>query len=202
MSITIKDVARKASVSTATVSLALKGDPRVAKATRALVEKVAREMRYVPSNLGRALQSSRSRLVGYILSDVTQSFYSELVQGIGEKATARGYGLLVGITDGSRERESQLLRLFREKSVDGLLVSAWCPESVRELLDCDRGGLPAQEDRGAGPVRHGAGSAPCPAVPGPAHRRGRVLGFHGDRGEARGREGGPAGSAGFVGHRF
>ena len=139
---TIRDVARKASVSIATVSMALKGDMRVAQATREKVEKIARLLHYVPSNLGRALQSNKSRLIGYILSDVTHSFFSEIVQGIGEEATAKGYGLLVGITDGSREKEAQILRLFREKSIDGLLVSAWHPESVRHLLDCDRGGVP------------------------------------------------------------
>ena len=142
MPTTIKDVARKASVCIATVSMALKGDPRVAKATRAKVEKIARRLHYVPSNLGRALQSSHSRLIGYILSDVTHSFFSEIVQGIGEEATAKGYGLLIGITDGSREKEVQILRLFREKSIDGLLVSAWHPESVQHLLDCDRAGVP------------------------------------------------------------
>ncbi len=139
---TIRDVARKASVSIATVSMALRCDRRVAAATREKVEKAARLLHYVPSNLGRALQSSKSRLVGYIISDVTQSFFSEIVQGIGEEATARGYGLLVGITDGSREKEAQILRLFREKSIDGLLVSAWQTESIQHLRDCDRSGVP------------------------------------------------------------
>lgn len=142
MAVTIKDVAKKANVSTATVSLSLKDDPRIAKTTKEKVVKIAKQMNYLPSNLGRALQSSKSHLIGYILSDVSSSFFNEIVQGIGEIATDRGYGLLVGITDGLQEHEARLLRLFNGKSIDGLIVSHWHPKSVKSLLEMNKGKTP------------------------------------------------------------
>ncbi len=142
MTATIKDVAKKANVSIATVSLSLKDDPRIAKITKEKVVKIAKQMNYFPSNLGRALQSSRSRLVGYILSDVSTSFYNQIVQGIGEFATDKGYGLLIGITDGSEEHEIKLLRLFREKSIDGIIVSNWHRKSESNLLQFNMNNVP------------------------------------------------------------
>ena len=80
MPVTLTHIARKAGVSPATVSLALRGDRRVAEATRERVCGIAEKAGYVPNNVGRALRSKRSRLIGYLLPDVTASFYSEVLQ--------------------------------------------------------------------------------------------------------------------------
>ena len=140
--VTVKTLARKAGVSPATVSLALNGDPRVAAKTRGKISRLAGKLKYVPNNFGRALQSSRSRLVGYVIQKITTSFFSEILQGMGECATEHGYGLLVAVTGSSREKDGEQLRLFREKRLDGLVVSGVHPATHDLLLDLNESGLP------------------------------------------------------------
>jgi DNA-binding LacI/PurR family transcriptional regulator len=142
MTLTIRDVAKKANVSIATVSLAMKDDPRVAALTRKKVRRISAQLGYTPSNLGRALQSSKTRCVGYLLSETTASLFIEILKGVAEQATTKGYGVLVGITDGSYETEQRLLHLFREKAVDGILVSNWNAQSVRIMMECSQRGTP------------------------------------------------------------
>ncbi len=140
MSVTLVQIARRAGVSPATVSLALRDDPRVAEATRRRVCSLAGKAGYVPNNVGRALQSRRSRLVGYLLPDVTASFYSDVLQGIGEAADAAGYSVLTAITERSADSERRHLRVFREKRVDGVLVSLFTERTCRELRALEKSG--------------------------------------------------------------
>jgi LacI family transcriptional regulator len=141
MSITIAEIARQAGVSPATVSLALRGK-RVAEKTRERILRLAERAGYVPSNVGRALQSSRSRIVGYLLPDVTASFYSDILQGIGEAADAAGYNVLTAVTDNSPEREEHHLNAFHEKRVDGILVSRFTKPTRRLLKALEKSGVP------------------------------------------------------------
>ncbi len=137
MKMGIKTLAQHAKVSIATVSLALKDDPRVALKTRTRIQQLARKYNYIPSNLGRALQARKSNLIGYLVSDITASFRNDLLQGIGEITAQAGYGLVTGITDGTPKTEAEHLRLFREKGVDGIVLSSCRPEShatVREIV--------------------------------------------------------------------
>jgi LacI family transcriptional regulator len=142
MAVTLAQIARKAGVSPATVSLALRGDPRVAEVTREKVCRIAEKAGYVPNNVGRALRSKRSRLVGYLLPDVTASFYSEVLQGVGEEASSAGYSIITAITDLSPETEGRHLRVFREKRVDGVLVSALSKGTRGQLKALEKSGTP------------------------------------------------------------
>ncbi|MBN1674231.1 MAG: LacI family DNA-binding transcriptional regulator [Kiritimatiellae bacterium] len=141
MSVTLKILAKKASVSPATVSLALHDDPRVAAATRKRVQKLARRLDYVPSNLGRALQAKRSRLVGYLSGNVTASFYNDILQGIVDTLSPAGYGLLVA-TVGDEADGLRQLAMFREKCVDGIIISDYKPALLTEVLKLTESGLP------------------------------------------------------------
>ncbi len=149
MRVTLRKLAREAGVSPATVSLALRNDPRVARATRRRLKELASRLGYVPDNLGRALQSSRSRLVGYLLSNATVSFTSEILQGIGEAANAAGYGVLVAITDGSAACALRHLVSFGEKNVDGVLTSVLGGGVQAELLKFEDRGVPVTVCSGA-----------------------------------------------------
>lgn len=142
MATTLKILARKCEVSLGTASQALKDDVRVAEKTRIKIQTMAKKMRYVPSNLGRALQSRRSCLVGYLLVDVGHSFFGEILQGMGEAAAAADYGLLVAIGDGRPETEERLLRQFLEKAVEGVIVSNCHPASVAHLRKMNESGTP------------------------------------------------------------
>jgi DNA-binding LacI/PurR family transcriptional regulator len=143
MPVTIKDIASYAKVSTATVSLALQGKTVIAEATRGRIQRLAAELGYTPSGIGRALQSGRSGLIGYLLSSVASSYFNEVLQGVGVEAARRGYGLLTAITDGSELNVARQLKVFREKRVDGLLVSSRTPRPCRRLLISRRRAFPS-----------------------------------------------------------
>lgn len=135
--VTIKSLAEQAGVSYATVSLALNNDPRVAEKTKLKIQKLAKQLNYVPNNFGRALQSNKSRLVGYLIPDVTGSFLVDILQGIGSAATRHNYGLLVAIAD-TEEKMREQLELFREKRADGIIASY----SLEKLEKFEKNGIP------------------------------------------------------------
>lgn len=121
MSVTIKDVAREAKVSVATVSRALNGHENVADAVRKRVLRVAGELRYSPHHAARSLSSRRTHTIGVVLPDLYGEFFSELVRGIDQVARERGLHLLVSSYHGNPEEQGAALLAMRGR-VDGLLV--------------------------------------------------------------------------------
>lgn len=142
MPVTIKDIAEYAKVSTATVSMALQGNSRVAEKTRTRIQRLAADLGYMPSGLGRALQSGKSGLIGYIIPHITVSYFNEVLQGVGCEAAHRGYGLLTAITAGSEQETLQQLKIFKEKRIDGLLCSTCDPALLPHIFDMERVGCP------------------------------------------------------------
>ncbi|PBJ82073.1 LacI family transcriptional regulator [Lysobacteraceae bacterium NML93-0399] len=121
VSVTIKDVAKAASVSVATVSRALNGHQNVAAAVRERVLAVAAELRYSPHHAARSLSSRRTQTVGVVLPDLHGEFFSELMRGIDQVARTRGQHLLVSSYHGNPEEQGAALRAMRGR-VDGLLL--------------------------------------------------------------------------------
>jgi len=142
MSITIKELADYLGLSIGTISRALNDDPKIAESTRKKVKELASKLEYVPSSLGRGLQSRKSFLIGYLVSNVKDSFYNEILQGIAQEAQRRGYGLLVGVTEDNTESELDQLRFFREKSVDGIIISNYTKETIPTIIRLREAGLP------------------------------------------------------------
>src|SRR5690606_22196515 len=121
VSVTIKDVARQANVSVATVSRALNGHENVAEAVRKRVLSVANELRYSPHHAARSLSSRRTHTIGVVLPDLYGEFFSELMRGIDQVARERGLHLLVSSYHGDPAGQGTALRAMRGR-VDGLLV--------------------------------------------------------------------------------
>ena len=121
MAITIKDVAREARVSVATVSRALNGHANVTPETRAHVLGVAAELRFVPSSAARSMITRRTHTVGALLPDLHGEYFSELIRGIDLAARARGLHLLVSSSHGDASEAAAALRAMNGR-VDGLLV--------------------------------------------------------------------------------
>ncbi|MBN6152556.1 LacI family DNA-binding transcriptional regulator [Xanthomonas sp. AmX2] len=120
-SITIKDVARMANVSVATVSRTMNGHQHVAEPVRERVLEAARTLHYVPHHAARSLSSRRTHTIGVVLPDLHGEFFSELIRGIDTVARERGLHLLVSSYHG--EPEEQRLAVQRMPGrVDGLLV--------------------------------------------------------------------------------
>jgi LacI family transcriptional regulator len=119
--VTIKDVAKRANVSVATVSRALNGHVNVADAVRRRVVSIADELRYTPHHAARSLSSRRTQTVGVVLPDLHGEFFSELMRGIDGVARERGLHLLVSSYHGHPEEQVAALGAMRGR-VDGLLV--------------------------------------------------------------------------------
>jgi LacI family transcriptional regulator len=121
MAVTIKDVAKAANVSVASVSRALNGSSSVTEETRKLVLETARALRYVPHSGARSLSTSRTNTIGVVLPDLYGEFFSELIRGVDLAARRRGLHLLVSSSHGDAEEAGAALRAMRGR-VDGLIV--------------------------------------------------------------------------------
>ena len=121
MAVTIKDVAREANVSVATVSRALNGHENVAEPVRQRIVAVANALRYSPHHAARSLSSRRTHTIGVVLPELHGEFFSELVRGIDQVARERGLLLLVSSYHGDVVEQGAALRAMRGR-VDGLLV--------------------------------------------------------------------------------
>ena len=121
VSVTIKDVARMANVSVASVSRALNGHGGVTAETQQRIREVAARLRYVPHSAARSLITRRTHTIGALLPDLHGAFFSELIRGIDLAARARGLHLLVSSSHGDAEEAATALRAMQGR-VDGLLV--------------------------------------------------------------------------------
>lgn len=120
--IDIRAVALHAGVSIATVSRVINHVPTVAPALAARVWSVVTELNYFPNTQARALVSGRSRLLGLIVSDITNPFFPELIQEFEQVAVERGYEILIASTSYERTRMEQCARRMLERKVDGVAV--------------------------------------------------------------------------------
>lgn len=134
MGVTIKDVAREAQVSVATVSRALNGQNNVADAVRKRVRSVADRLQYTPHHAARSLSSRRTHTVGVVLPDLYGEFFSELMFGIDQVAREHGLHLLVSSYHGDPVEQGAALRSMRGR-VDGLLVMSPCADPGASLDD-------------------------------------------------------------------
>jgi LacI family transcriptional regulator len=121
MAVTIKDVAREARVSVASVSRALNGHHTVTEDTRQRIEGVASRLRYIPNSGARSLITRRTQTIGALLPDLHGEFFSELIRGIDLAARARGLHLLVSSSHGDASEAAAALRAMQGR-VDGMLV--------------------------------------------------------------------------------
>ena len=121
---TIRDVARHAGVSTATVSATLSGRLFVSEVLRQRVMQSVAALNYSPNAMARSLKGGVTRLVGLVIPDVTNPFYTELVHDLQDHARADGHSVLLCVTDSDPEREREALALLGGYRADGLIL---CP---------------------------------------------------------------------------
>lgn len=140
MGTTIREVARHAGVSVATVSRALNGSERVKARTRERVLRAARQLRYVPNGSARSLTTSETRTLGVLLPDLYGEFFSELLRGIDQTARRSRYHTLVSSSHNDVGELEAALRAMSGR-VDGLIVMT--PALEADLLEANLpGSLP------------------------------------------------------------
>lgn len=120
--VTIQDVARRAGVSTATVSRAIALPERVTEATREAVFSAIRETGYTPNAAARSLRAKSTRMVLVLLPGIGNSFFTPVLNAMEEVFSEAGYGVLIGYSRNSPRRETHYARVIRAGQVDGVLV--------------------------------------------------------------------------------
>jgi len=118
----IHTVARLAHVSIATVSRTINHIPTVNPKMAKRVWKVISELDYFPNTQARSLVSGRSRLLGLIVSEITNPFFPELIQGFEDVAVEHGYEILIGSTNYDPERMKRCIRRMVERKAEGVAV--------------------------------------------------------------------------------
>jgi LacI family transcriptional regulator len=120
---TIRDVARRAQMSVATVSRALNGFENVSEQARERIAAAVAELGYVPHAGARSLSLARNNAIGVVLPDLHGEFFSEIVRGMDREASRRGYLLLLSTLHAGGEQATNAMRAMRGR-VDGLIVMA------------------------------------------------------------------------------
>ncbi|HET6555190.1 MAG TPA: LacI family DNA-binding transcriptional regulator [Dyella sp.] len=129
---TIKDVAREAKVSVASVSRALNGQGGVTAETLDRIRVAAKRLHYIPDNAARSLITRRTHTIGALLPDLFGEFFSELIRGIDLAARSRGLHLLVSSSHDGADEAATALRAMQGR-VDGMLIlSPWVDEAFLE----------------------------------------------------------------------
>ena len=118
----IKDVAREAGVSTATVSHVINNTRFVREATRAKVMRAIEKCNYYPNAHARSLASGRSHMIGLVVSDIANPFFPELVKAVEAAAFERGYDVILSETDYDARRASHNVRRIIERKVAGVAL--------------------------------------------------------------------------------
>jgi len=119
----IVDVARRAGVSSATVSRVLANKPYVRPELRQRVLAAAQELGYRPSRVARTLRTQRARIIGLLISDIENPFFTSLVRAVEDVAYAHDYAVFLCNTDENPEKEQLYLDLMVAERVTGVLIS-------------------------------------------------------------------------------
>ncbi|WP_018348285.1 LacI family DNA-binding transcriptional regulator [Longispora albida] len=130
---TIRDVAKAAGVSVATVSRTLAGDYPVAAATRARIQRAVRDLDYVVNAHARALSGTTSKIVAIVVHDTTSPFFAHIASGVEQQATEAGRLCLVCTTHGDPDRELEIVKLMREQHADAVILVGGVFESEEYL---------------------------------------------------------------------
>ena len=140
MSITIKDIAKRAGVAHTTVSRALRGSPLITPETTERIRQIAAELGYYPSAAARSLKTSRSQVLGVVVSNLDDPFFSEILQGIEGVAQESGYSLFVAASQHDPQREQNIVQAMVEHRADGVIICStpFSGEQARLLLEYGR----------------------------------------------------------------
>ena len=123
MRVKIEDVARRAGVSIATVSLALNGDERINANTRDRIEAIAREMNYQPNPNAKRLAMRKSRQIGLVVPDIENIYYAALAQHTLNELLSSDYALTISSSMNSRRMERRIIDDMIGNQVEGLLIA-------------------------------------------------------------------------------
>lgn len=133
MSVTIKDIAKKANISYPSVSRALSGKPGVSSKTREKVLKIAKEMNYQPNALARSLVQNRTATIGLIIPDILNPYFPEIAKGVEDEAHSRGLSVFLCNSDWDGDREGKYIDQLIANRVDGIIIFPTSSANISEI---------------------------------------------------------------------
>lgn len=131
--VTIKDIAKVAGVSYATVSRALSGSSEIGEDTRERVLKICREMGYTTNYVARSMVMKRTKLIGLIVANIDNPFMSEIAYYIEIRAREQGYNLMLCNSSHDLDLERQVFTLLVGRQVDGIIIVPASSDSYGNL---------------------------------------------------------------------
>ncbi|MBK9096660.1 MAG: LacI family DNA-binding transcriptional regulator [bacterium] len=122
MAATIKEIAAEAKVSIATVSRALNNDPRVTKERRSQISRIAKRLEYRPNLLARNFARKKSNLVGLILPEISDEYFTEIIKGVDETVFSQNLFTLVASSHKYKSLENEIITLIKNSLISGLIL--------------------------------------------------------------------------------
>lgn len=123
--VSLKHIAEKAGVSTALVSYVLNGkekESRVGIEISLKIKQIAKELNYSPNYMAKSLRSGRSHTIGLIIADIANPFFANIARVVEDEAKKAGYTVIIGSSDENAEKFKDLINVFLDRQVDGLIV--------------------------------------------------------------------------------
>lgn len=138
--VSLKIIANQLGVSIATVSLVLNGknkNGRVSETTSQKILKKAAELNYTPNSLAKALKMGRSKTIGLIVADISNTFFGTLALHIQQYAEKEGYIVIIANTNEKLEEMKKMIRFLNSRQVDGLIIAATedSEELIKKIID-------------------------------------------------------------------
>ena len=139
VSSTSEDVAKKAGVSVATVSRVLNDSPHVSPAVRRKVLRAAKALNYQPNRTAQRLRAKRSHVIGLVISDIQNPFFTSVVRGIEDVAYKHDYSVVLCNSDEDPEKERLYINVMRAEAVGGVILASTTETNplVADLFDHD-----------------------------------------------------------------
>lgn len=144
---TVTDVAREAGVSVSTAARVLSGRGYASEETRKVVLEAAKELGYVPNQIARSLRTRQTQMLGLLIGDVENSFYSTIARNVESVARDAGYHVVLCNSDDDAGTEREYLKLLEGMRVDGLIVTPTLKNRTHLARLMDKGIAIVQMDR-------------------------------------------------------
>jgi len=128
MAVTIKDIASAAGVSIATVSRFVNQSGYVGKEAKVKLELIVKEMNYIPNAAAVSLAKRESNVIGVMMPDISNPFYSDVIKGISHICDRENLALLISDCSEDIEKELRTLHVYKQQQVRGLILAPICDE--------------------------------------------------------------------------
>jgi LacI family transcriptional regulator len=142
MKVTIKDVAKIAGVSPATVSRVVGNYGYVSEKNRRRIQAAVQELGYRPNTIARSMVTKSTHTIGFVVTDITNPFFAQLARGVEAVTWQNGYTLILANTDEDLDHERAIISAFQEKWVDAFIVVPASSKKTPHLEEIVHNGIP------------------------------------------------------------